>query len=196
MIKRSFDIVVSFLALLFLLPLFLIICIWIMLDSRGGPFYRQLRVGQHNSAFGLLKFRSMYENADKAGLLTIGGRDPRITAAGYYLRKTKLDELPQLINILAGQMSIVGPRPEVRKYVDMYSEEQMKVLEIRPGLTDYASLEYINESDILSGHSDPEKAYIEIIMPAKLELNLKYKEERSMGKDVSIILKTIGEIFR
>ena len=195
MMKRLFDIVLSLLALIILLPFLLLISIWILLDSRGGIFYSQERVGRHKQDFRLLKFRSMKPDSDKKGLLTIGGRDPRITRAGYFLRRTKLDELPQLLNIISGSMSIVGPRPEVRKYVDLYKEEQLKVLEARPGLTDYASLEYINESEILSKHDDPEKAYIDIIMPAKLELNLKYIRERSMGTDISIILKTVGRIF-
>lgn len=196
MMKRLFDIVFSLLALIILLPFLIIVSIWIILDSRGGILYSQERVGRCNRNFKLLKFRSMRPDADKKGLLTIGGRDPRITRAGYYLRKTKLDELPQLFNILSGQMSIVGPRPEVRKYVDLYNAEQLKVLDARPGLTDYASLEYINESEILSTHEDPEKAYIEIIMPAKLELNLKYIRERSMEKDIQIILKTVNLIFK
>ncbi|MEE4257202.1 MAG: sugar transferase [Bacteroidales bacterium] len=194
--KRLFDILLSLPALLILLPFMLIISIWIIVDSRGGAFYRQQRVGRHNRNFSMLKFRSMHPGADRKGLLTVGGRDPRITRAGYFLRKAKLDELPQLFNILAGQMSIVGPRPEVRKYVDLYNEDQMKVLDVRPGLTDYASLEYINESEILSQHDDPEKAYIEVIMPAKLELNLKYIRERTMGKDVRIILQTLGGMFK
>jgi len=194
--KGLFDILVSLLALIILLPFLLIISIWIVLDSRGGVFYSQKRVGRNNHDFMLLKFRSMRPDSDQKGLLTIGGRDPRITRAGYFLRRTKLDELPQLLNIISGQMSIVGPRPEVRKYVELYTEEQLKVLEVKPGLTDYASLAYMNESEILSQHSDPEKAYIEIIMPAKLELNLKYIRERSMVKDIAIILKTILRIFK
>lgn len=195
MMKRLFDILVSFLAMVLLLPFLLLISLWIVLDSRGGILYCQERVGQGNRNFRLLKFRTMRPGSDKKGLLTIGGRDPRITRAGYFLRKTKLDELPQFLNILEGRMSIVGPRPEVRKYVDLYNEEQLKVLEARPGLTDYASLEYIKESEILSTHEDPEKAYIDIIMPAKLELNLKYIRERSLKKDIGIILQTLRRMF-
>ena len=195
MIKRLFDIVISFLALVILLPFFIIISIWVLLDSSGGIFYRQRRVGKGNREFPLLKFRSMHPGADKKGLLTVGGRDPRITKAGYYLRKIKLDELPQLLNILAGNMSIVGPRPEVRKYVDLYTFEQLKVLDIRPGLTDYASLAYINESEMLANSEDPEQTYIATIMPAKLELNLKYISERSLVKDIRIIFKTLKRIF-
>ena len=195
MIKRLFDIVLSFFALVLLLPVFIIISLWILLDSKGGVLYKQLRVGRYNRDFLLYKFRTMNPGSDTKGLLTIGGRDPRITRAGYLLRKIKLDELPQLFNILCGKMSIVGPRPEVRKYVDLYTTEQLKVLNIRPGLTDYASLEYINESEILASSDDPEKTYIDTIMPAKLELNLKYIQERSFRKDMGIIFKTIRTIF-
>lgn len=191
MIKRLFDIVLSLIALLLMLPVFILISIWIMLDSRGGIFYRQTRVGRYNSDFSMLKFRTMQPGSDAKGLLTVGGSDPRITGAGKFLRRAKLDEFPQLLNILAGQMSIVGPRPEVRKYVDLYTEEQMKVLNVRPGLTDYASLEYIQEDDMLAAAADPEKAYIEEMMPAKLELNLRYIQERSMWKDINIICKTV-----
>lgn len=194
--KRLFDILVSLLALCVLLPVFLLISIWIVLDSRGGIFYTQQRVGRGNHDFSLLKFRSMRPGADKKGLLTIGGRDPRITRAGSFLRHSKMDELPQLINILAGKMSFVGPRPEVRKYVEHYSAEQMKVLEVRPGLTDPASLEYFQESELLAGSEDPEKTYLETIMPAKLELNLKYIDQRSFSRDLNIIFQTLGKILR
>ncbi len=196
MIKRLFDIIISFIALVFLIPVFVFISIWILIDSRGGIIYRQVRVGKHNHDFSLLKFRSMRPGSDTKGLLTVGGRDPRITSAGYYLRKIKLDELPQLFNILSGKMSIVGPRPEVRKYVEFYTEEQLKVLDVRPGLTDYASLEYINENETLAASENPEQLYLHTIMPAKLELNLKYIRERSLGKDIRIILKTIVRIFQ
>lgn len=196
MIKRLFDISISFLALIMLLPVLIIISIWVLLDSKGGIFYRQSRVGKNNRDFTLLKFRTMHPGADTKGLLTVGERDPRITGAGYSLRRTKLDELPQLINILAGDMSLVGPRPEVRKYVDLYTDDQLKVLDIRPGLTDNASLAYIDESEILAKSEDPEKTYIETILPAKLELNLQYIRERSMVKDIGIIFRTISGIFR
>jgi lipopolysaccharide/colanic/teichoic acid biosynthesis glycosyltransferase len=195
MIKRLFDIVTSFIALVFLTPVFIFISIWILIDSRGGIIYRQVRVGKNKRDFLLIKFRSMRLGSDTKGLLTVGGRDPRITRAGYYLRKSKLDELPQLLNILAGRMSIVGPRPEVRKFVELYTNEQLTVLDVRPGLTDFASIKYINESEILVESDDPEKTYIEIIMPAKLELNLKYIRERSLGKDIRIIFMTIGRMF-
>lgn len=193
--KRLFDITFAFVGLVLLLPLFLFISIWILLDSRGGIFYRQTRVGKSGVDFKLWKFRSMRPDSDKKGLLTVGGRDPRITRSGYFLRKTKMDELPQLINVLIGDMSFVGPRPEVRKYVELYSNEQKKVLNVRPGITDIASLEYFEESELLAKSSDPEKTYIEEIMPAKLKLNLQYIDKASLGTDIGMIFKTIGRIF-
>lgn len=194
--KRTFDILMSFIGLLILLPFFILISVWIMLDSRGGIFYRQTRVGKNGVDFRLWKFRSMRPDSDKKGLLTVGGRDPRITRSGYFLRKTKMDELPQLINVLVGDMSFVGPRPEVRKYVDLYTAEQKKVLNVRPGITDLASLHYFEESELLAKSSDPEKTYIEEIMPAKLKLNLQYIGKANLGTDIGMILKTIGRIFR
>ena len=137
----------------------------------------------------------MRPDSESAGQITIGGRDPRITKIGYFLRKFKLDELPQLFNIIGGSMSVVGPRPEVRKYVDMYTEEQLKILSIRPGLTDYASIEYIDENEILGKAEDPNEAYINEVMPAKLKLNQKYIDEQSLGTDLKIIFKTIGKVF-
>lgn len=194
--KRVFDIFFSFIGLLILLPFFIIIALIIVIDSRGGIFYRQVRVGKNGTDFKLFKFRSMRTNADKAGLLTVGGRDNRITRVGYYLRKYKVDELPQLINVLVGDMSLVGPRPEVRRYVDMYNTEQQKVLLAKPGITDYASIEYSNENELLGKASDPERTYIEEIMPAKLKLNLKYIEEQGIGTDLKIIFRTIGKILK
>lgn len=195
MLKRLFDITCSFIGLLLLSPLFFVIAAWILTDSRGGVFYRQVRVGQYGRDFRLFKFRSMRPGSDKKGLLTVGGRDNRITRSGYFLRRYKLDELPQLINVLTGDMSLVGPRPEVRKYVDLYTEEQKKVLLARPGITDYASIEYARENDLLAQSSDPEKTYIEEIMPAKLLLNLKYINEQGLGTDLKIIFKTFGKIL-
>ncbi len=195
MIKRVFDIVLSLFAILLLLPLFMIIGLWVWAGSRGGMVYSQIRVGRGNRDFRMYKFRTMVPGSDTRGLLTLGGNDPRVTRAGRLLRKTKLDELPQLFNILAGHMSFVGPRPEVRKYVDLYDEEQKKVLSVRPGLTDYASLRYIDEPEMLAASRDPENTYVREIMPAKLELNLKYIRERSLAKDISIIMRTIGSIF-
>jgi lipopolysaccharide/colanic/teichoic acid biosynthesis glycosyltransferase len=195
MLKRLFDISCSFIGLLLLSPLFLIISVWILLDSRGGIFYRQVRVGQYGRDFRLFKFRSMRPGSDKKGLLTVGGRDNRITRSGYFLRRYKLDELPQLINVLTGDMSLVGPRPEVRKYVELYSEEQKKVLQARPGITDYASIEYARENDLLAQSNDPEKTYIEEIMPAKLLLNMKYIHEQGLATDLKIIFKTFRKIL-
>ncbi len=137
----------------------------------------------------------MFTDSDKKGLLTVGGRDPRITPVGYFLRKYKLDELPQLFNVLFGSMSLVGPRPEVRKYVDMYNDEQKKVLSVQPGITDYASLDYINENDLLAKSQNPEETYIKEVMPAKLQLNLKYIQEAGLATDLKLIFKTIGKIF-
>lgn len=192
--KRFFDILFSLIGLLLLFPILLIIAILIKTTSKGRIFYRQIRVGKDNKDFSLLKFRTMRENADKNGLLTVGNHDNRITKIGYLLRKSKLDELPQLLNILFGQMSFVGPRPEVRYYVNYYTPEQMKVLSVLPGLTDWASLMYIDENEILRQAEDHEKAYIETIMPAKLALNFKYINEMSFVCDMKIIFKTLIKI--
>ncbi len=194
MLKRLFDILFSSIGLIILSPFFIIISVIIVLDSSGKIFFKQSRVGKNNKDFFLFKFRTMHDNAESAGLLTIGNSDKRITNSGRNLRKYKLDELPQLFNVLGGSMSIVGPRPEVRKYVDMYSEEQLNVLRIKPGLTDYASLEYINESEILAEAGDPEQKYIDEIMPAKLQLNLKYINEMSFLTDINIIFRTLLRI--
>lgn len=196
MIKRCFDILSSLLVLVVLSPFFLMLCLAIVIDSRGGIFFTQKRVGKNNRDFKLYKFRSMVSNAENSGQLTVGTNDRRITKVGAFIRKYKLDEFPQLINIIKGDMSIVGPRPEVRKYVDLYNEEQKKVLSVRPGLTDYASLEYINENEILGKASDPEKVYIEEIMPAKLQLNLRYIREQGLKTDLNIIFRTIGKILK
>lgn len=194
--KRIFDIVFSLIGLLILSP-FLVIVSFLIIISSGFPvFYIQKRVGRYNVDFGLFKFRTMKKNADKGGLLTVGGRDPRITNIGYYLRKYKLDELPQLLNVFIGDMSLVGPRPEVRKYVEMYTAEQRKVLTVRPGITDLASLEYFSENDLLAKSTEPEETYIKEIMPAKLELNKKYISQMGLGTDFKIILKTLKRIIR
>lgn len=193
---RFCDILFSFFGLLFLCPLFLVVAIWIVLDNPGPVFYRQQRVGKDGKDFGLLKFRSMKVGADKMSLITIGDRDPRVTRAGYYIRKYKLDELPQLWNVLTGDMSLVGPRPEVRRYVDLYTEEQRKVLSVRPGITDYASIEYIDENRLLAQSSDPDKTYVEQIMPAKIALNMRYINHRTLGEYFRIILLTFAKIIR
>jgi lipopolysaccharide/colanic/teichoic acid biosynthesis glycosyltransferase len=194
--KRCFDLIFSFAGIVFLFPFFLLIALVIVLSSGFPVFYFQKRVGKDGHDFTLIKFRTMKNDADKKGLLTIGGRDSRITAAGYFLRKYKLDELPQLFNVFAGSMSFVGPRPEVRKYVDLYDAEQKKVLLVKPGITDYASLEYFDESELLARSKDPQKTYVEEVMPAKLRLNLRYIREAGVVTDITIILKTIGRIFR
>jgi len=192
---RIFDIIFSITGLIILFPVFLIISFFILVNSKGGVFFLQTRVGKNNRDFRLIKFRTMFVNSENKGLLTIGNTDRRITKTGKWLRKYKLDELPQLVNILKGEMSFVGPRPEVRKYVDLYNETQMKVLSVKPGLTDYASLEYINENEILQQYDDPEKAYIDKIMPEKLELNLKYINEKGFFTDLGIMVRTIRKIF-
>jgi lipopolysaccharide/colanic/teichoic acid biosynthesis glycosyltransferase len=195
MIKRLFDIIASAIGIIILLPFFLIIALLIALDSKGGVFYRQIRIGMGGTEFVLLKFRTMYTDSARKGLLTVGMRDSRITKIGYSLRKYKLDELPQLFNVLKGDMSIVGPRPEVPKYVAMYNQEQLKVITVKPGLTDYASIEYSNENEILAKSTNPEETYIKEIMPAKLKLNEKYIEEMGPITDLKIVFKTIGKIF-
>lgn len=193
---RFFDILLSCIGLIVLFPIFLMLSIWIKLDSKGPVFYKQNRVGRNNVDFLLYKFRSMITDADKKGLLiTVGGKDPRITKSGYFIRKYKLDELPQLINVFMGDMSLVGPRPEVRKYVDMYNDEQRKVLSIRPGITDYASIEYMDENKILGEAEDPERSYIEVIMPEKIRYNMKYIENQSIGEYFKIIFLTIWKIL-
>ncbi|MBV6478578.1 MAG: UDP-glucose:undecaprenyl-phosphate glucose-1-phosphate transferase [Ignavibacteria bacterium] len=195
MLKRTFDIIFSAAGLIILSPLFLLISLIIKIDSRGPIFYRQIRVGKDSEDFLLYKFRSMRLNSDKDGLLTVGGKDPRITKSGYYIRKYKLDELPQLINVLKGEMSFVGPRPEVRKYVDLYNENQKQVLKIKPGITDNASIIYRNENDLLKESSDPESLYINEIMPDKLKINLEYIDKNSFASDLKIIFKTIKSMF-
>lgn len=189
--KRLFDIVCSFLGLVFLSWLFVIVSLWVGLSSKGGVFYRQRRVGRFGKDFTLWKFRSMRVNSDTKGLLTVGGRDSRITSAGVFIRKYKLDELPQLFNVLKGDMSFVGPRPEVRKYVDLYTEEQMRVLSVRPGITSPASIKYRNENDILAQEDAPEKYYIDVIMQDKLAIELDYIDHQSMITDIKLIFQTI-----
>lgn len=188
---RFFDIFFSAFGLIILSPFFIIISLWIVLDSKGGIFYKQIRVGKNNIDFRLYKFRSMAVDSDKKGLITVGARDSRITRSGYFLRKYKIDELPQLINVLKGDMSLVGPRPEVRKYVDMYTDEQKKVLSVRPGITDYASIEYMDENIILAQAPEPHKAYIEQVMPDKINYNMKYINNRSIKEYFKIIVLTI-----
>lgn len=192
--KRLFDIVAGGLGLLILSPLFLVLAVWIRLDSEGPVFYRQTRVGRHNRDFRIFKFRSMREGADKQGLITVGGHDPRITRSGYFIRRYKLDELPQLINVFLGDMSLVGPRPEVRKYVDMYTPEQMHVLDVRPGITSLASIRYRNENELLDKADDPDRFYIDVIMQDKLAIDLEYVRQASFWYDIKLIIRTFWEI--
>ena len=193
--KRLFDIIASGIGLLVLSPLFLILAIWIKLDSKGPVFYRQVRVGLHNKDFRIFKFRSMRVGADKGSLVTIGGRDPRITRSGYIIRKLKLDELPQLINVFVGDMSLVGPRPEVRHYVNYWTPEQMRVLDVRPGITDPASIKFRNENELMEQAEDPEDYYINIIMQEKLKLYLDYVDHHSFWGDIGLIFKTFWVII-
>jgi lipopolysaccharide/colanic/teichoic acid biosynthesis glycosyltransferase len=194
--KRIMDIVFSLGFILVLSPVLLLIAIWIKLDSTGPVFYLQERIGLHRKPFRIYKFRTMHPDADKRGLLTVGGKDPRVTRAGYYLRKFKLDELPQFFNVLGGSMSLVGPRPEVKRYVDLYNSTQLNVLNVKPGITDYASIEYSDENELLGKAVDPERAYIDEIMPAKLELNLKYINDQSFITDCKILLHTFFKIVK
>lgn len=192
--KRLFDIFSASMALLLLLPAFIVISIFIVFESRGGIFYLQTRVGRYGKEFRLFKFRTMRTNADKAGQLTVGMRDSRITRVGYFLRRYKLDELPQLLNVVLGSMSIIGPRPEVPKYVALYTADQRRVLLVRPGLSDLASLAYINENELLEKADNPEEYYIKEIMPAKLALNLVYIAEQGLLTDIKIIFATLRKI--
>lgn len=196
MIIRFFDIVFSLIFLLILFPFLVLISLLIIIDSKGGIFYFQYRVGFKDIEFRLIKFRTMSANSDKAGLLTVGSRDQRITRIGYYLRKLKLDELPQLVNVLVGNMSLVGPRPEVRKYVNFYNETQRSILNIKPGITDYASIAFVKENEILALSENPEKTYIEEIMPKKINLNMAYINNPNLKNYFRILLLTIKTIIK
>ena len=192
---RLLDIIFAMFGVIILSPFFILLSLWVKLDSKGPVLYKQKRIGRGGEEFSLLKFRSMHVDADKKGLLTVGGRDPRITRSGFILRKFKLDELPQLFNVLAGDMSLVGPRPEVKKYVDLYTEEQRKILSVRPGITDMASIEFSNENEILEQQADPEQYYIDHIMPEKISLNQQYIQAPTVGNYFRIILLTVKKIF-
>lgn len=194
--KRFFDIVASALGLIVLSPLLLVVAIWVKLDSEGPVFFRQVRVGRYNKDFRIFKFRSMRVGSDKGSQVTIGGRDPRVTRSGYFIRKFKIDELPQLINVLVGDMSLVGPRPEVRHYVDYWTPEQMRVLDVRPGITDPASIRFRNENELLAKAKNPEKYYVEVIMPQKIKLYLEYVNQASFWYDLKLILQTFKVIIR
>jgi len=190
-----FDFLFSLSGIIILSPLMIIIAVIILIDSGGSVFYKQRRVGKDSNDFQLWKFRTMNTGADKSGLLTIGKNDARITRFGAVLRRYKLDELPQLFNVLKGEMSLVGPRPEVRKYVDLYSPEQRKILSIKPGITDFASVEYMHENELLGKSENADKTYIEEIMPAKITLNMMYIEQPTLRNYFRIIFKTIARIF-
>jgi lipopolysaccharide/colanic/teichoic acid biosynthesis glycosyltransferase len=193
---RLFDIVFSLVGILLLFPLLIVIYLLVVIESRGGGFYIQHRVGKGDAEFKLYKFRSMRTGSDAKGLITIGGRDPRLTKIGVFIRRFKLDELPQLFNVLNGTMSLVGPRPEVRKYVDLYTIEQLKILSVRPGITDYASIEYVDENLLLGAALDPEKVYIEEIIPHKISLNMKYIENQSIQEYFKIVILTLWNIVK
>ncbi|CKG69516.1 Putative colanic biosynthesis UDP-glucose lipid carrier transferase [Fusobacterium polymorphum] len=195
MLKRIFDTILSLFGLIILLPFMLIIAIFIKLDSKGPVFFKQVRVTKNGREFKIFKYRTMRVGSDKYRQITVG-KDNRITKVGAFLRKYKLDEIPQLINVLIGDMSLVGPRPEVPKYVALYTDEQKEILKVRAGITDYASIEFSDENDLLASEEDPEKAYIEKVMPKKIELNKKYISEISILTDIKIILLTIKKILK
>ena len=194
--KRLFDLFASGCGLIVLSPLFLVVSILIKIDSRGPVFYRQVRVGFHNRDFRIFKFRTMRVGSDKGSLVTIGGRDPRVTRVGYYLRKFKVDELPQLINVFIGDMSLVGPRPEVRHYVDYWTPEQLHVLDVRPGITDPASIKFRNENELMEKAENPEEYYINVIMQEKIRLYLEYVANHSFWRDLVIIFKTFWVVVK
>ena len=195
MLRAIFDSLVSIVAILVLSPFLILIMIVIALDSRGGVFFKQVRVGKSRKNFNLLKFRTMRPFSEKEGKITVGNDDPRITRVGAFLRRYKIDELPQLFNVLLGDMHLVGPRPEVPEYVAKYTTEQLRVLSVKPGITDYASLEYFNENELLAQSSNPEETYVNVVMPAKLKMNLEYVDNRSFPLDLKIMVKTIQKIF-
>ncbi len=193
---RFFDLIFSSFILLLFLPIGIVIAILIRIESKGSVFYRQVRIGKDEKQFKLLKFRSMLIDADKQGNLTVGAKDSRITRVGYVIRKFKLDEFPQFINVLLGQMSVVGPRPEVLEFVALYTAQQREVLLVRPGITDEASLQYFEENKLLAASEDPKKTYIDVVMPSKLAINLAYLEKRTFLTDLTVVGKTILRIFR
>lgn len=193
---RLFDILFALLGVIILLPLFIIIYIFVVAESKGGGFYVQNRVGKDGIDFKLLKFRSMRVGSDKQGLITVGAQDPRMTKTGVFIRRFKLDELPQLFNVLIGEMSLVGPRPELRAFIDLYTPQQRKVLSIRPGITDYASIQYADENDILGSAIDPEKVYIKEIMPEKIRLNMKYVQNPNVKEYFHIIFLTFWRLIK
>ena len=194
--KRLMDVVFSFFILMAFLPFGLIISICIALESRGGVFYRQERIGLGGKPFMLLKFRSMRPNAELHGKLTVGARDPRVTRGGAFVRRYKLDEFPQFINVLRGDMSVVGPRPEVMEYVRHYTAEQRKVLDYKPGITDLASISYFEENKLLAKSMDPERTYLEEIMPNKIRINLEYQLTATVWRDLGVVWKTAMRMIK
>jgi lipopolysaccharide/colanic/teichoic acid biosynthesis glycosyltransferase len=193
--KRIFDVLFSGFVLLCFMPIGLVLAILILVESKGGVFFKQVRIGKNGTPFYLFKFRSMFIDAESMGKITIGSRDPRITRVGFYIRRYKLDEFPQFINVIRGEMSIVGPRPEVKEYVDLYSEEQRNILAVKPGITDYASLTYFHENEILAKSENPQQTYIQEVMPEKIKLNEKYLANPTLLQDISIIRKTVVKMF-
>ena len=193
---RFFDIIFSIIGLVILSPIFTVLYLLIRIESQGGGFYSQERIGNNGKPFKLYKFRSMRIGSDKKGLITIGEKDNRITKTGFILRKYKLDELPQLWNVFIGDMSLVGPRPEVKKYTDLYTDEQRQVLKVRPGITDWASIKYVDENKILGEAKDPDEAYVTLIMPNKIKLNMVYINHQTLGEYFKIIFTTFKEIVR
>lgn len=194
--KRAFDVFAAMCGVAILLPLLLVIAVLIFFGDGWPVLFKQTRVGKHGAPFKVLKFRTMYKDAERAGQLTVSGRDPRITPSGYLLRKYKLDELPQLFNVIKGDMSLVGPRPEVPAYVELYTTDQKRVLSVKPGITDAASLEFMDENELLANADDPQQFYIEVILPRKLNLQLSYLDQRSFRGDLAIIVKTVLGIIR
>jgi lipopolysaccharide/colanic/teichoic acid biosynthesis glycosyltransferase len=193
--KRLMDLFMSLFILALFFPLGLLLSVCIALESRGGVFYRQQRVGLKGKPFNLIKFRSMRPNADQEGKLTVGERDPRVTRVGAFIRKYKLDEFPQFINVLKGEMSVVGPRPEVLEYVAKYSDEQRRVLDVKPGITDLASITYFEENKLLAHALDPQRTYVEEIMPEKIRINLEYQTNATVWSDLGVVWKTAWRIF-
>jgi lipopolysaccharide/colanic/teichoic acid biosynthesis glycosyltransferase len=195
-VKRLFDIITSITGLLALSPLLLVAAAWIRLDSPGPVIYLQERVGKGGTLFRLLKFRTMRVGAERERAITVGKRDPRITRSGYWLRRFKLDELPQLVNVVRGEMSLVGPRPELKVFVDRYTPEQLRVLSVSPGITDRASIRFRNENGLLEGKPDPIRYYQEVILPEKLRMNLEYVANRSFFGDIGIVMSTLLSVFQ
>lgn len=193
---RLLDIILSAIGLILLSPLLLVVYLIVACGSKGGGFYSQERIGKDGRPFNLYKFRTMYVGADRKQLITVGEHDARITNIGYFLRKYKIDELPQLWNVLIGDMSIVGPRPEVKKYVDLYTEQQRAILRVKPGITDYASIEYTNENELLGKAENPDQTYITQIMPDKIRYNMKYINNPTLHEYFKIIFLTIKKIAR